>query len=56
MFRKVFLSNFGMIATKSASLGQTNPNLTTDGLSPIRAGIFTSIYRGLRIYFDMNFL
>jgi hypothetical protein len=25
-------------------LGQTSPNLTADGFSPIRAGIFTSIH------------
>ena len=40
---RFFSSNFGTIATKSADLGQTSPNLTTDGLSTIRAGIFTSI-------------
>jgi hypothetical protein len=40
---RVFSLKFWTYCYKMSQSGQTNPNLTTDGLSPIRAGIFTSI-------------
>ena len=57
---KVFLSNFGMISTKSARSSQTSPNLTIGGLSPIHASIFTFSYitawitQLANIYIDMH--